>query len=167
MTPLRANLKEVWSRLTWPDLVSAAVATAGLLASIFDLHGGLFSFLKYLAVLASVYLLFRLIGWWRKRLLWSLRNRLIVAYLFIAFVPILLIVALVLLAGRILYSQMGAYLLHEDIHNRIEMIPDISEHIAIANGTLRTGVTRQESERILAPQSHGSHERERPGLEIS
>ena len=33
MTPFRANLKEVWSRLTWPDLVSAAVATAGLLAS--------------------------------------------------------------------------------------------------------------------------------------
>jgi len=30
------------------------VATAGLLASIFDLHGGLFSFLKYLAVAASV-----------------------------------------------------------------------------------------------------------------
>ena len=167
MTPFRANLKEVWSRLTWPDLVSAVVATAGLLASIFDLHGGLFSFLKYLAVLASVYLLFRLIGWWRNRLLWSLRNRLIVAYLFIAFVPILLIVALVLLAGRILYSQMGAYLLHEDIHNRIEMIADISEHIAIAHETLPAGVTMQESERILAAQSHAVHDRELPGLEIS
>jgi len=31
---------------------------------------------------------------------------------------------------------MGAYLLHEDIHNRIEMIADISEHIAIAHETL-------------------------------
>jgi sigma-B regulation protein RsbU (phosphoserine phosphatase) len=167
MTPFRATLKEVWSRLTWPDLVSAAVATAGLLASIFDLRGGLFSFLKYLAVVASVYLLVRLIGWWRNRLLWSLRNRLIVAYLFIAFVPILLIVALVLLAGRILYSQMGAYLLHEDIHNRIEMIADISEHIAIAHETLPIGVTMKQSERILAAQSHAVHDRELPGLEIS
>ena len=167
MTPFRANLKEVWSRLTWPDLISAAVATAGLLASIFDFRGGLFSFLKYLAVVASVYLLVRLIGWWRNRLLWSLRNRLIVAYLFIAFVPILLIVALVLLAGRILYSQMGAYLLHEDIHNRIEMIADISEHIAIARETLPAGITMQESERILAAQSHAVHDRELPGLEIS
>jgi len=167
MTPFRANLKEVWSRLTWPDLISAAVATAGLLASIFDFRGGLFSFLKYLAVVASVYLLVRLIGWWRNRLLWSLRNRLIVAYLFIAFVPILLIVALVLLAGRILYSQMGAYLLHEDIHNRIEMIADISEHIAIAHETLPAGITMQESERILAAQSHAVHDRELPGLEIS
>src|SRR5713101_3804363 len=167
MTPFRANLKKVWSRLTWPDLVSAAVATAGLLASIFDLRGGLFSFLKYLAVVASVYLLVRLIGWWRNRLLWSLRNRLIVAYLFIAFVPILLIVALVLLAGRILYSQMGAYLLHEDIHNRIEMIADISEHIAIAHETLPAGVTMEDSERILSAQSRAVHDRELPGLKIS
>src|SRR5260370_4309164 len=113
------------------------------MAVIFRFNGGFFSFLKYLAVLAGVYLLFRLIGWWRSRLLWSLRNRLIVAYLFIAFVPILLIVTLVFLAGRILYSQLGAYLLHEDIHNRIEMIADISEHIAIAHEVLPAGVTQE------------------------
>src|SRR6266436_7011735 len=167
MTPFRANLKEVWSRLAWPDLVCTALAVAGLLASIFGLQGGLFSFLKYLAVLASVYLLFRLIGWWRNRLLWSLRNRLIVAYLFVAFVPILLIVTLVFLAGRILYSQLGAYLLHEDIQQRIEMIADISEHIAIAHQTLPPNVTERESERILAAQSHAVHDQELPGLSIS
>ena len=127
MTPFRAKFKEFWSRLTWPDLVSTAVAAGGLLAAIFGFNGRFFSFLKYLAVLAGVYLLFRFIGWWRNRLLWSLRNRLIVAYLFIAFVPILLTVTLVFLAGRILYSQLGAYLLHEDIQQRIEMIADISE----------------------------------------
>src|SRR5260370_2259395 len=100
MTPFRANVKEVWSRLAWPDLVCTALAAAGLLASIFGLQGGLFSFLKYLAVLATVYLLFRLIGWWRNRLLLCLRNRLIVAYLFVAFVPLLAVVTLVFLAGR-------------------------------------------------------------------
>jgi sigma-B regulation protein RsbU (phosphoserine phosphatase) len=112
MTSFRANLKEVWSRLTWPDLVSTAVVAGGLLAAIFDFKAGFFSFLKYLAVLGGIYLLFRLIGWWRDRLLWSLRNRLIVAYLFIAVVPILSIVTLAVLAGRILYSQLGAYILH-------------------------------------------------------
>src|SRR5438046_6213090 len=115
MKSLRASLKEVWNRLTWPDLVSTAVAGGGLLAALFGLQGGVFSFLKYLAVLAGVYLLFRLFAWWRDRLLWSLRNRLIVAYLFIAVVPILSIVTLGFLAGRILYSQLGAYLLHEEI----------------------------------------------------
>src|SRR5260370_40331530 len=101
MTTFRANLKDVWSRFTWPDLVSGALRAGEFMAAIFRFSGGIFSFLKYLAVLAGVYLLFRLIGWWRSRLLWSLRNRLIVAYLFIAFVPILLTVTLVFLAGRI------------------------------------------------------------------
>ena len=166
MTSFRANLKEVWSRLTWPDLVSTAVVAGGLLAGIFEFSGGFFSFLKYLAVLASFYLLFRFIGWWRNRLLWSLRNRLIVAYLFIAAVPILSIVTLVVLAARILYSQLGAYLLYEDIHKRIDMLADISEHIAIAHQTLPPTVTESDSERILAAQSHAVHDRELPGLSI-
>jgi phosphoserine phosphatase RsbU/P len=166
MTSFRANLKEVWSRLTWPDLVSTAVAAAGLLAAVFDFNRGFFSFLKYLAVLGGIYLLFRLIGWWRNRLLWSLRNRLIVAYLFIAAVPILSIVTLVVLAARILYSQLGAYLLYEDIHQRIEMLADISEHIAIAHQTLPPSVTEGESERVLAAQSTAVHDRELPGLSI-
>lgn len=166
MTSFRANLKEVWSRLTWPDVVSAAVAAGGLLAGILGFNGGFFNFLKYLAVLASVYLLFRLIGWWRNRLLWSLRNRLIIAYLFIAAVPILSIVTLVVLAARILYSQLGAYLLYEDIHQRISMIADISEHIAIAHQTLPASVKDEDSERILAAQSHAVHDRELPGLKI-
>jgi phosphoserine phosphatase RsbU/P len=166
MTSFRANLKEIWSRLTWPDVVSAAVAAGGLLAGILGFNGGFFNFLKYLAVLAGVYLLFRLIGWWRNRLLWSLRNRLIIAYLFIAAVPILSIVTLVVLAARILYSQLGAYLLYEDIHQRISMIADISEHIAIAHQTLPASVKDEDSERILAAQSHAVHDRELPGLKI-
>src|SRR6201997_1122103 len=141
MTSLRASLKEVWNRLALPALGSTAGPPAGLLAAILGQHGGLFSFLKYLAALASVYLLFRLIGWWRNRLLWSLRNRLIVAYLFIAVVPIISIVTLAVFAGRIVYSQLGAYLLHEDLQRRISMIADIGEHIAAAHATLPKGTS--------------------------
>src|SRR2546429_9109882 len=166
MEALRASLKEVWNHLTWPDLVSTAVAGGGLLAALFGLQGGVFSFLKYLAVLAGVYLLFRLFAWWRDRLLWSLRNRLIVAYLFIAVVPILSIATLAVLAARILYSQLGAYLLHEDLQQRIAMIADISEHIAAAHQTLPPGATMEESERVLAAQSHSVHDRELPKLNI-
>ena len=141
MKGLLASLKELWSRLSRLDLLSIAIAAGG-------------------AVLAFV-------GWWRTKLLWSLRNRLIVAYLFIAVVPVLLIVALAWIAGSQLYSQVGAYLLHEDIQRRIEMIGDITEHIAAAHGTLPPGVTQEESERILAAQSRAVHDRELPGLLIS
>jgi sigma-B regulation protein RsbU (phosphoserine phosphatase) len=169
MTPIRATLKEVWDHLSWLDLLSAFLVIAGLLLQILNFNAGPSNFLKYLAVLAVLYLLVRFIGWWRSRLLWSLRNRLIVAYLFIAFVPILLILTLVFLAGRILYSQLGAYLLHEDIEQRIEMIEDISEHIAVAHRALSPapGVTQEESERVLAAQYHAVHDHDLPGLAIT
>jgi phosphoserine phosphatase RsbU/P len=167
MTPFRTAIKEVWSRLSRLDLASGVVVAAGLILAALRLSGGLVSFARYLAVIAAIYLLVRLIGWWRTRLLWSLRNRLIVAYLFIAFVPILLIVTLVLLAGRILYSQLGAYLLHEDIQYRIAMIEDISEHISIAHQTLPARVPLPESESGLAAQFHKLHDHELPGLSIS
>jgi sigma-B regulation protein RsbU (phosphoserine phosphatase) len=167
MTPFRANLKEFWSRLTRLELISAVLAATGLILAILDIGGGVFSFLKYLAVLAGIYLFVRFLRWWRTRLLWSLRNRLIVAYLFIAFVPILLIVTLVLLAGRILYSQLGAYLLHEDIHSRIEMISDISDHIVLAHQTLPANVPLEQAEAGLAAQFHRLHDYELPGLEIN
>jgi sigma-B regulation protein RsbU (phosphoserine phosphatase) len=167
MTPIRATLKEVWNHLSWLDLLSTFVVLAGLLLQLLNFNAGPSNFLKYLAVLAAVYLLVRFIGWWRSRLLWSLRNRLIVAYLFIAFVPILLIVTLVFLAGRILYSQLGAYLLHEDIQERIEVIADISEHIAVAHQMLPPAASQEESERVLAAQSHAVHDRDLPGLSIS
>ena len=167
MTPIRATFKEVWEHVSWLDLLSTLVVSAGLVLQLFSFNGGRSNFLKYLAVLAALYLVVRFIGWWRSRLLWSLRNRLIVAYLFIAFVPILLIVTLVFLAARILYSQLGAYLLHEDIQERIEVIADLSEHIAVGHQTLPPGITREESERILAAQSHAVHDRDLPGLSIS
>src|SRR5947209_4550694 len=166
MKPLLASLKEVWRRLSWLDVVCSAIVVMGLLVEVLRRSGGVFSFLEYLAVLAGLYLVLRFIGWWRSRLLWSLRNRLIVAYLFIAVVPILSIVILVVLAARILYSQLVAYLLYEDIHQRIEMIADIAQHIAIAHRTLPASINENESERILAEQSHAVHDGELPNLEI-
>jgi sigma-B regulation protein RsbU (phosphoserine phosphatase) len=166
MKPIFASLKEVWSGLSWLDIGSTAIAVGGLAIAILGINGKSADFLEYLAVLAGFYLLFRLIGSWRNRILWSLRNRLIVAYLFIAVVPIVSIVTLAVYAGRILYSQLGAYLLHEDLQQRIAMIADIAEHIAIAHQILPPGVTEAESERVLELQSHAVHDRELPGLHI-
>src|SRR5437588_6842280 len=166
MKAFLASLKKFWRRLSWLEIVCAILVALGLLVELFGINGRVFRFLECLAVVAGAYLIARFVGWWRSRLLWSLRNRLIVAYLFIAAVPILSILTLVVLAARILYSQLGAYLLYEDIHKRIDMLADISEHIAIAHQTLPPSVTESDSERILAAQSHAVHDRELPGLSI-
>jgi len=169
MTALRANLMEFWRSLTRLDLLALVVALAGLLSALF---GGaantlsIFGFLRFIGLIAGVYLLFRFIGWWRTRLLWSLRNRLIVAYLFIAVVPVLLILILFVQASRVLYSQFGAYLLYEELHRRVEMLDDGSEHIAAALNSLPPGITRESAEEVLASQSHAVHDRDLPGLQI-
>jgi phosphoserine phosphatase RsbU/P len=166
MNPLSSSLKMFWRRLSGFDIVALVIFALGVVAIVADLSGSAFNFLKFLAVLCLFYLLFRMIGWWRSRLLWSLRNRLIVAYLFIALVPILLIVTLVGLAGRILYSQLGAYLLYEDIQVRINTIADMAEHIAAAHGSVARG-SEEELESVIAGQSHAVHDRELPKLSIT
>jgi sigma-B regulation protein RsbU (phosphoserine phosphatase) len=61
------------------------------------------SFFLFLAVLAFGYLAVRGFQWAREHLLWSLRNRLVIAYLFIAVVPVLLLLTM---------AGLGAYLLY-------------------------------------------------------
>ncbi|MGA2098320.1 MAG: SpoIIE family protein phosphatase [Candidatus Acidiferrum sp.] len=166
MNALLAKLRNAWRRISRIDVFAILLILAGVTCAILDLSGGFASFLKFFAILAAVYAIFRLAGWWRTRLLWSLRNRLIVAYLFIAVVPILLILTLVVLAGQILYSQLGAYLLYDDVQRRIYMMADITAHIAAAHSTLPAGVSEDEAERILAAQSQNVHDQELPGLKI-
>jgi sigma-B regulation protein RsbU (phosphoserine phosphatase) len=166
MSAVRDQFREAWRRLSRLDVAALIVLLAGGAASFVDIKSGVLSFVKYLAILAGIYLLVRVMAWGRSRLLWSLRNRLIVAYLFIAVVPILLIMTFVVLAGQFLYSQLGAYLLYEDLHRRIEMITDIAQHIAAAHEAVPRGVSQEELERVLAAQSHAVHDRELLGLSI-
>ena len=79
MTALRANLGEFWRRLSRLDLVALALVLAGGAAWALEAGSRIWSFVQYLAILSAIYLCFRLIAWSRSRLLWSLRNRLIVA----------------------------------------------------------------------------------------
>lgn len=83
-----------------------------------------------LAFIAIFYFFFRLMPWVRNQLLWRLRNRLIVAYIFIAVVPIVLLLTMVALAGYGIYLQLGAHLLHDDLNERASMIAADADAIA-------------------------------------
>src|SRR5579864_7740819 len=166
MTALLANLREFWRRVSRLDLVALGLFAAGSAAFFLELTSGLFSFLKFLAMLAGVYLLFRFIGWWRTRLLWSLRNRLIVAYLFIAVVPVLLLVALAIFSGLILYTQLGGYLLYDDMQHRVQTMADGAEQIAAALGNLPSGIPPAAAEKIVGAQQHAVYDPSLPGLSI-
>src|SRR5438046_10566125 len=98
MAALRSSLREFYRRLSRSELAASIVMAAGLTATALRAQGRLFDFLKYLAVLSALYLIFIVIAWGRSRLLWSLRSRLIVGSVFIVCVPILLMFSFVCLA---------------------------------------------------------------------
>ena len=100
MSAARPQFQDFWRRLSRLDIVALVDFCCGHAPPVTSFRGGAISFVKYLALLAGIYLVVRMIAWGRNRLLWSLRNRLIVAYLFIAVVPILLIMTFVVLAGK-------------------------------------------------------------------
>jgi sigma-B regulation protein RsbU (phosphoserine phosphatase) len=161
-----ADISRVWRRLSWPDLAAMVLVSLGGAALLLGMAGGIYSFLKFLALLSAGYLAFRLIAWGRSRLLWSLRNRLIVAGMFLALVPVLLLVTLAALAGQILYSQLGGYLLFEDMHGRLGRMADSAANIAAAEKTLPASIPDKVLQEALDAQIHVAYSRELPGLKI-
>ncbi|MGD1210767.1 MAG: SpoIIE family protein phosphatase [Candidatus Acidiferrales bacterium] len=89
-------------------------------------------FLGFLSVAAVGYLVVRLILLVRRRGLWRLRNRLIVAYIFMAVVPVVLILTGGLIAAMLLELQIGAHLLRDDLHDRTTVIAADADAIAAA-----------------------------------
>jgi sigma-B regulation protein RsbU (phosphoserine phosphatase) len=105
--------------------------------------------LGLLAFIAVFYFFFRLLPWVRNQLLWRLRNRLIVAYIFIAVVPIVLLLTMVGLAGYGLYLQLGAHLLRDDLNEQISMISTDADTIAGAIEQEGPGKTGSLTEQTL------------------
>jgi serine phosphatase RsbU (regulator of sigma subunit) len=62
----------------------------------------------------------------QRRLLWRVRRKLIISYIFIGFIPALLLVAFALLGGLLLFSNFSSYL----VQARLRAIADRAESIA-------------------------------------
>jgi hypothetical protein len=129
------SLRSIARRLRPLDRVALGLAALYALVWIVRATGhepplsGLVAFFCYLSV---GYALIRIGGWTRNQLLWSLRNRLIIAYLFIAVVPVVMLLVLGGLSADILYRQLGGYLLVEDFQDRIEEVADAADVVASA-----------------------------------
>ena len=88
-----------------------------------SLFGGVPAFLSVVDTVAGiaiaaacVYFLVRLSVLAKRRLLWRVRRKLILSYIFIGFVPALLIVAFFLLCGFLLFNSFSSYLVQSRFH---------------------------------------------------
>ena len=69
---------------------------------------------------------------WSRLLLWRLRNRLIVAYLFIAVIPLVLLLVMAQLGTWALTRQVGTYLLNAELDRRITSLRETAVRLANA-----------------------------------
>ena len=113
-------------------IVVAVLILCALLraAEVFERSLSFSFFLGLLIAVAFIYLCIRLWVLFRARLLWSLRSRLIVTYIFIAVVPLILLLTMVGIGLYLLYPQIGAHLLRDDLQDRVDIIAGDADAIS-------------------------------------
>ena len=66
----------------------------------------------------------------RGRLLWRVRRKLLLSYLFLGVVPIVLVIAFALAGGVVVYDNLAAYLFHQGLADVIDEVHSIAETTA-------------------------------------
>ncbi len=115
MTP---RLKMLYRKLGRLDKAFVLVLVAAVVANYASPAGDFALLLTFLAYLVAVAWSFKWLVVLLRKVIWRLRYRLMVAYLFIAVVPILLIVALVWAGAYVLTGQVGAYLVTTELERQ-------------------------------------------------
>jgi phosphoserine phosphatase RsbU/P len=93
-------------------------------------QGPLSGWIEFLTFVNAILLGAVAVRWLRNTLMWRLRNRLIVTYLFIGVIPVGLIAAMVLLGGYLIASQFAISLASYDIHTEIDGLQEANALLA-------------------------------------
>ena len=102
----------------------------GLFAPSWGAHlGGWVGFLAFVAAVLFFILGFR---WVKRRILWRLRNRLIVTYIFIGVIPAVLLVAMGLITLYGLGGQFAVFLVTSEIHSQLRSMAGVNDAVSNA-----------------------------------
>jgi len=74
--------------------------------------------------------------WLRRGLMWRLRNRLIVTYVFIGVIPVLLLLAMGFVAGYLFAGQFATYVANSDLQSELERLEATNRSLARQFGSL-------------------------------
>ena len=154
---LLARLKDAWRRLGGVEKIFLLALLAGV-AIEFLLPGNLATpLLRIVAYAFGAWAALRLARRLIKKAIWRLRNRLMVAYAFIAVVPVALILVLAGLGIWMASTQVAVYLVTSELDRRTTSLKASAQWIANMPAASRDASIRQ-----ILPD----HVRRFPGLEI-
>ena len=89
--------------------------------------GGWVSFLSFISIFFFAILAFRFL---KAKILWRLRNRLIVTYIFIGVVPTLLLIGMTFVTLYLLAGQFANFVVISEIHLQMEHVESVNSAIA-------------------------------------
>ena len=137
-----ANVRQSLIRAEmWPQgrMARLACYLAGLAVLLFALEKllGLFStwgqhlggWIAFLAVCAGVLFFILAFRWVKRRILWRLRNRLIVTYVFIGVIPAVLLVVMGLITLYGLGGQFAVFVVTSEIHAQLRSLEAVNSTI--------------------------------------
>ena len=140
------SVRKALKRLGWVDRAFIILAALYILLLIVKPLSGWTFLVQFLMVACGFWIAIRLLRVAAKKAIWRLRNRLIVTYLFIAVVPVLLIVTLAGLALYGLTVQVAVYLVTSELDRRIGSLQTITDAVAHADRPSRPEVMRRMAE---------------------
>src|SRR6201993_842326 len=136
----RASMQEwgLWptgrlARGAWYSLALAAVLfllqtiLAAFKSSWGQSLGGWVGFLSFISILLFTILGFR---WLKAKILWRLRNRLIVTYIFIGVVPTLLLIGMAFATLYLFAGQFANFIVTSEIHLQLHSVEAVNSAIA-------------------------------------
>src|SRR5262245_10281326 len=134
----RAGLAGALLRTLPGRAIIIGLAIKVVIALLAQVAGAVPSFLRVVDTVAGLavaagatYFLFRLSVIAKRRLLWRVRRKLILSYIFVGFVPALLIVAFFLLCGFLLFYNFSSYLVQSRLRALSEQARFIAQSTAL------------------------------------
>jgi sigma-B regulation protein RsbU (phosphoserine phosphatase) len=149
-------------------LALATVYLAGITALLFSLRwllklanspraaDALSGWTTFLAWIVSILLLWLALRWLRDNVMWSVRNRLIVTYLFIGGVPVTLAVAIALLSGYLVLGDLAVF-------SAVSEIKSEANRLGAANAAAEEEITRHSS----TPEKIAAADKSFPGRSLA
>jgi phosphoserine phosphatase RsbU/P len=107
------------------ELLALIIPTSSKWSGIF---AGWAGFFEFVAICSGISLLIR---WVRQKVLWRLRNRLIVTYMFIGVIPVVLILAMFGIAGYIVGNQLTTMLVHRDLLAQAQSLNTLNSTVSL------------------------------------
>lgn len=127
------------------DLILLAIGWTLRLARLHDAASPLDGWIKFITFVLFLLFTFLALKWFRQHVMWSVRNRLIVTYLFIGGVPVTLAMAMAIGGGYLILEQLATFFTVSEIHNYEQRLQ--AANSAAAEQILRRGST---PERVMA-----------------